>query len=369
MIWRYFDTREEEEWGSGSERRKDGECRRSSSKRRTGGSSYRRQGGRRDRSKSLEWRRRGQESRETKKWGVDGRRQGRDRRSRSSRREESRSSGCRSKTTYSERDDHKGLARKEIGRCHRKRSMNNNHHQLARMKVVYKPVMGLENDLVNNNCSLASYLEKKLCALGLKEDTVVLEADKIMVTIKQVVEDVGMLFSMQQSELMKLLKKFGYKSGYVTKRLVADLVVEWAAKGEKTEGRGPFVGNEEIVNEVEVVSEDNGLVEVIPSEIMGVEEGFPRMALVMAFFLHTERGMEEQISKDLARAMVGVWITYGFTYQQMCEVCQTRDQEELKVDRLRIMLNTKLSEGFVKPMSFGFSKLIKLTLFYFANAV
>ena len=108
---------------------------------------------------------------------------------------------------------------------------------------------------------------------------------------------------------------------------------------------------------------------MIPFEIMGVEEGYPRMALVMAFFLHTERGLEEQISKDLARAMEGVWITYGFTYHQMCEVCQTRDQEEVKVDRLRIMLNTKLSEGFVKPMSFGFSKLIKLTLFYFSNAV
>ena len=179
--------------------------------------------------------------------------------------------------------------------------MNNNNHQLARMKVVYKPVMGLENDLVNNNCSLASYLEKKLCALGLKEDTVVLEADKIMVTIKQVVEDVGMLSSMQQSELVKLLHKFGFKSGHVSERLASDLVEKLALKDE--EGRDSIVGSEgKIVNEVEV-DEDNDQVEVIPSEIMGVEEGFPGMALFMAFFLHTERDLESRS----ARTWPGPW--------------------------------------------------------------
>ena len=52
----------------------------------------------------------------------------------------------------------------------------------------------------------------------------------------------------------------------------------------------------------------------------------------------------------------------------MCEVCQSRDQQEVKEDILRNMLNTKVSEGFLKPASFGFSKLIKLTLFYFSHA-
>ena len=93
------------------------------------------------------------------------------------------------------------------------------------------------------------------------------------------------------------------------------------------------------------------------------------MALVMAFFLHTQKGLEEHISKDLARAMVGVWITYGFTYKQMCEVCQGAARKEVKVEILRRMLNTKLSEGFVKPTTFGFSLMIKLTLLYFTHAV
>ena len=44
------------------------------------------------------------------------------------------------------------------------------------------------------------------------------------------------------------------------------------------------MGIEEIVNEEEI-ADDNDQVEVIPSVIMGVEEGFPRMALVMAFYL------------------------------------------------------------------------------------
>jgi len=235
--------------------------------------------------------------------------------------------------------------------------------------VVDRPgVVGLENDLANNNSSLASYLEVRLSALGLRKDIVVSEASKIMVTVRQVKEDVGMLLYVQQSELVKLLNKFGYKSGHVSERLAADLVVEWAAKGKREEGRDPVVGNKEIVNEVEVAEEDDKD-EVIPSVIMEVEEGFPRMALVMAFYLHTERGVEEKISKDLARAMVGVWITYGLTYQQICEVCQSRDQQQVKKDMLKNMLNTKLSEGFVKPVSFGFSKLIKLTLFYFSHAV
>ena len=66
--------------------------------------------------------------------------------------------------------------------------------------------------------------------------------------------------------------------------------------------------------------------------------------------------------------MVGVWITYGFTYKQMCEICLGRGQKQDKVEVLRRMLTSKLTEGFVKPMSFGFSKLIKLTLYYFAHA-
>ena len=66
---------------------------------------------------------------------------------------------------------------------------------------------------------------------------------------------------------------------------------------------------------------------------------------------------------------MGVWITYGFTYQQVCEVFQSRDQQKVKLDILMNMLNTKVTKGFLKPVSFGFSKLIKLTLFYFSHAV
>jgi len=366
-IWRYFDSNRDievdDEWEGISERRKNEACTRSSSQ--SGrSSSYMatRQVVKRDRSRSLEWRGRARDSRDQesgRRLGSNSSRSRKDR-SRSRRRECSRS---RSKTTFSEVDHLHVLDRQD-----KEGMMNNNHQQMGSIRNddIVTPVLEEEHYVQNNNSSLARYLGKKLRALGLKEDTVVLEADKIMITIRQVVEEVGTMSSIQQCELMKLMSKFGYKSGHVSERLAADLVVEWAGKEEKEDEKAPIIKDDEVGLGVDP---DEHHEQGIPREIMGVEEGYPRMALVMAFFLHTERGLEEQTSKDLARAMVGVWITYGFTYQQMCEVCQTRDQEEVKGDRLRNMLNTKLSEGFVKPMSFGFSKLIKLTLFYFSNAV
>ena len=107
----------------------------------------------------------------------------------------------------------------------------------------------------------------------------------------------------------------------------------------------------------------------IPKQIMEVEEGYPRMALVMAFRLHSRRGLDEQLSKDLARAMVGVWITYGFTYREIYDICRGIDRPEIVTFKLMDMLNKKLFQGHAKPMSFGFGKLIKLTQFYFDQAV
>lgn len=212
--------------------------------------------------------------------------------------------------------------------------------------------------------SLGSYLEKKLLGLGLKQDTVNVETDKIMVSAKQVLRDVGKTSLVQQDKVLKSLAKCGYRSGHISDRLAADLIAEWAGRGKAEK---EFHKSDDVEKDVTNAGKsDDG---IIPSQIMGVEEGYPRMALVMAFFLHTQKGLEEQISKDIARAMVGVWITYGFTYQQMCEVCQGTGRKEVKVEMLRSMLNTKLAEGFVKPMSFGFSLMIKLTLLYFSHAV
>ena len=74
------------------------------------------------------------------------------------------------------------------------------------------------------------YLEKKPHAFGLKEETVILEAGKVMITIRLAVEDMGMLSSMPQSQLTKLLSMYDYKSGHVSERLAADFVREWVTR-------------------------------------------------------------------------------------------------------------------------------------------
>ena len=214
--------------------------------------------------------------------------------------------------------------------------------------------------------SLGPYLQKKLLALGLKRNIVILEVDKMMVTLKQILESEGKVSFKQQEKMLHLLKKFGYKSGHVSDRLAADLVVEWAVMRKKDNVVEKLVKDADTDVVKDTDDDDDNM---IPKEIMDVEEGYPRMAVVMAYVLHTQKGLEEQVSKDLARAMVGVWITYGFTYKHMCQICLSADREEAKVEVLRNMLENKLTEGFVKPMSFGFSKLIKLTLLYFAEAV
>ena len=214
--------------------------------------------------------------------------------------------------------------------------------------------------------SLGPYLQNKLLSLGLKKNIVILEVDKLMEALKPILESAGKGPFKQKEKMLYMLKSFGYKSGHVSDRLAADLVVEWAVMRKKDNVVEKLVKDADTDVVKDTDDDDDNL---IPKEIMGVEEGYPRMAVVMAYVLHTQKGLEEQVSKDLARAMVGVWITYGFTYKHMCQICLSEDREEAKVEVLRNMLENKLTEGFVKPMSFGFSKLIKLTLLYFAEAV
>merc|ERR1711909_173854 len=108
----------------------------------------------------------------------------------------------------------------------------------------------------------------------------------------------------QQEKMLHLLDKFGFKSGHISVRLAAVLVVEWAVSKEK-----PNVVEKLVKYDDDVVvkdTDDDDDENMIPQEIMAVKEGYPRMALVMAYVLHNQKGLEEQVSKDLARAMVGV---------------------------------------------------------------
>ena len=52
----------------------------------------------------------------------------------------------------------------------------------------------------------------------------------------------------------------------------------------------------------------------LPSHLLEVEEGFPRMAVVMAYYLHIRFNKTEEESKKMARMMVETWITCGLEY-------------------------------------------------------
>ena len=81
------------------------------------------------------------------------------------------------------RGEDKTLGDQHYGRHGTGAKININNNLLEKEKD--RPVLAMETSLVNNNISLGNYLEKKLRGLGLKEDTVVLETDKIMVTVRQ----------------------------------------------------------------------------------------------------------------------------------------------------------------------------------------
>jgi len=232
-------------------------------------------------------------------------------------------------------------------------------------------------DVENNNYhfSLALYLEVKLSALGLRKELAALEIKKHMELFMKVVKQVKEL-SLPHRELADVLTKYGFYSGHVTVILIADLLVEWVESGGRVRSVDRCLRREAKKEDGPIkdfdspesgTDDEDDHKQSIPVEIMKMEEGFPKMALVMAFYLHNEGELDEQISKDLARAMVGVWINYGFTYQQMWEVYQLKDEEDVRVGIFDLMLNKKIDEGFLKPKSFVFCDLIKLTMIYFKN--
>ena len=47
---------------------------------------------------------------------------------------------------------------------------------------------------------------------------------------------------------------------------------------------------------------------------------------------------------------------------------QLKDEEDVKVGVLKLMLKNKIDDGLAKPKSFRFKDLINLTMIYFSNA-
>ena len=157
------------------------------------------------------------------------------------------------------------------------------------------------------------------------------------------------------SELAELLEKAGYKSGHVGARMAAEIIINFMQQDFHSSSSPP--------NSKKSKTE-------LPALFRKIEEGFPRMAVVMAYYLHNYKGYEEEVSKDLARTMVGVWITFGVTYHQLKVICFiSNKRNSIKQQELRNLLNSKLDEGNEKPKLFQFSSLIELTIRYFLKAI
>jgi len=238
--------------------------------------------------------------------------------------------------------------------------------------------------LIDNNFTLESLekflLEKFVVSQRIQPDVADIEVKRVIECIKYDIEDGCEGEMINACDWKTLLDDMGFSSVYINTLLVAEYLFEWFSRAvlgdtssvaEKLEKSSPIKEETQftiLIREEETnLSENEGL---IPSEIMQVSEGFPRMALVMAFYILNRRGLEEKSSKDLARAMVGVWITYGFSYDQLKEIsCDRWCDPKVKSARLFNLLLSRFHDGFVKPKSFGFSYLVKITLFYFSHGL
>ena len=156
--------------------------------------------------------------------------------------------------------------------------------------------------------------------------------------------------TVRTSELARLLESEGYKSSHVTARRAAELVISFMER----ESKRPV--------------KPRAKSRTLPSHLLEVEEGFPRMAVVMAYYLHIHFDNTEEESKELARTMVETWITCGLEYSRLHQICLSDQRTAHKQVALHELLVQKSSAELTMNM-FQVSSMIDLTIRYFYRAV
>jgi len=200
---------------------------------------------------------------------------------------------------------------------------------------------------------LKLYLRHSLADLGLREVEAEVEVGKILVCLRKVVDrlDGG---SVGVCNLTTLLTAAGFSSGHVAARLAAKLCLS-------------FIRKESGPEEKTIAQESKrSPVEKFPARVMRVEEGYPRMALGIAYHLHNCAGYTEAVSKSLAKSMVEVWIKYEVSYRKLQRIAASRKSDQVK-DVLRNLLETKVNgcQENKKARRFQFFSLIDMTLKFF----
>jgi len=211
-----------------------------------------------------------------------------------------------------------------------------------------------ENNNTDSDTDMFIYLTDSLTKLGLERKKAERASNKIVNCLVELV-DRSEAKSVTTSQLSRLLEDSGYKSSAeVSSKQAATLVIDFMTSNKRKPGN----------KTVEVKSSRSK----VPDQLKDVEEGFPRMAVVMAYFLHNYKGYTEKVAKDLARSMVGVWICYGFQYSALRRICCSATRNSHKEYLLKGMLLDQVKEGKEEPKEFQFNSLIELTIRYFLKA-
>ena len=103
--------------------------------------------------------------------------------------------------------------------------------------------------------------------------------------------------------------------------------------------------------------------------VMEVEDGYPRLALGIAFHLHNHSGYSELVSKSLAKSMVEVWIKHDVPFRKLKRVCTERPEEQSR-KYLRSLLEKKVNgdQNQKKERSRQFNSIIEMTVKFFSIA-
>ena len=249
------------------------------------------------------------------------------------------------------------------------------------------------DDDSSSPCTLFSYIHKELLTLGMKATSASREVSEVINILSELslsIERLEAIFTMIVGDnkmggltefhkiLERKLSKGCWNSRYLTPRLAAGLMMEYLK--DKDSVKTVVNNNKEKLREVDKIlntvrkkldtSEGQKCVESMPL-------GFPRMGANMASRLMKKSKMTEEECVELARSMIGTWVSYGFRYSDLANLYEGEIRGENSKSglvsliryrkHLHEMLRNKTSQGLIKPKDFRFSELIDLTVFYFEN--
>jgi len=264
---------------------------------------------------------------------------------------------------------------------------------LIESKVKVKIETPANMDDCSNPCSLYNFLNKELIALGMKGNSAnreVSEMTSILSELSLSTERLEAMFTMILGDikmggltefhkiLEKKLSEGCWNCKYLTPRLAAGLVMEYLQCKDSV--RTVVENNKETLGKVDkvlnTVRKKLGLSE-LDKQIKSMPLGFSRMGAVLASRLMKKGKLTQNDCAELARSMIGTWVSYGFRYSDLVTLYEGEIMGENSKSglvslircrkHLHEMLRNKTSQGFIKPKDFRFSELIDLTIYYFEN--